>query len=338
MREAIVEQLLERQTVRFDSRWELLHTSFVELVYPKKRARRDYQYLALKLIDRTSPAPNLWLAIANDTVVGQLGLIEVVVNFFGQHVRAAWGVNLIVRPDYLGAGFGGLLELRALRHYPVYLGYGVSDDSERNQRKRGAEVARGPRMGYSTESGSRIFTTSFSIALAGFACRSFGRFVRSWFLRPWPFVSPISLWDDPQQIAQWLVRQDYAQGNGVVHDFEFYRRRLIDPVQAGYKKYVLAAQGKSYLLMDRTRGQVYLVDFHFSSLRSALRLLSWACGAFQIHRAEMPAFVNRTRDVFPFLLTGFLVSPKRQPVFVTGWAGPSIRKFFMTGLDSDATI
>lgn len=334
MSSSVIDRLVQINTVRLNAEWTAAHTIFSELVYPNRPLRRDYNYLAVKLVDRKQPGPNLWLAINGDRVVGQLGLIEVEVCLEGSVMRSAWGVNLVVLPEFLGAGYGGLLELRALLEYPVYLGFGVSEDSARNQAKRGASIAAGPRMAYSVAGDSAAIRKTILTRMTGLLLKVTGYPIIAVTCR---LTREPSVEHEVQVIADWLSTQCTPRANSVRHDFQFYKWRLIDPVKNANRDYRLLYMGDSYVLIDRS-ARSFLADFHFSSVGRGLCLIAWACAKYQINRNPAPVFVNLTRDVFVFLLLGFLVSPKRQPVFINGWKGKPIRRFFMSGLDGDVSI
>jgi hypothetical protein len=273
--------------------------------------------------------------------VGQLGLIEVDIVLNGITKKTVWGVNLVVLPEYLGVGFGGLLELKAIESYENFLGFGVSPDSAKNQLRRKAKVMEGPFIAYGRlwDKSHLIFKSYPRLRIVGSILTKFSSF------HAWAFsgignlfkLNNPNLVTDESEISEELANKGRPEENYVVHDLEFCKWRIKEPVNKNYKKYVLARLSSSYVLVDVAKHN-QIVDFQFRSIFEALRLLLFLRTKYQVHNTQAGVLVNRVKDLFPFFLAGFMTTIRRRQVYINGECVVSTNRFYLTGLDADASI
>lgn len=342
MNNRIIQDLIKKHVVRYSPAWVDSHTAFTNIVYPNAERRRDPDYLRTKLVRReVSTDANLLLAVDQNKVVGQLGLIEVEIILSGVKKKAVWGVNLVVLPEYLGVGFGGLLELKAIESYQNFLGFGVSPDSAKNQIRRKAKIMRGPFVAYGRlwDMNHLIYKSYPQLKIVGWFVKSLSN-VNSWFFLTITHVLKVKgpdLITDEVKISEELSEKEAPAENYVVHDLDFCKWRIVEPVRKNYKKYTLVLLFESYVLVDEAK-QNQIVDFYFDSFFKALRLLFYVRSKYQVHNTQAGVLVNRFKDLLPFFLTGFLTTIRRRRVYINGNCITNSDSFYLTGLDADATI
>jgi hypothetical protein len=115
----------------FSSEHAASHADFVRQSWPTSALRKDPTYLAWKFRSN-SPAEihNLLLAIHENNVVGQLGVIPAQIKIDDQVLSAGWGCNFKVLEAYEGAGYGSLLDIQSLSMNEVTLGASPTKQSE----------------------------------------------------------------------------------------------------------------------------------------------------------------------------------------------------------------
>jgi hypothetical protein len=342
MQRRVIDALKKKHVVQYENVWQDAHSDFIRNVFPLLPKRRDHDYLKIKLVKSDNPdLPNLLLAMDHGRIVGQLGLIAISIRLNSHVVRAVWGCNLVVLPEYEGSGFGGLLELSALDAYPFMLGFGASDLSIRNQLKRKAKVLSGPFVAHARlEDRCHLIYRSYPWVFPLGVLLSIGSAIFSNFIfysNQWLFHKDLQVVDDVPTINQVIARGSSGRDNAVIHDLEFCARRITRPVAHGYKKYRLLKNGGSYILLDCT-GSSRIADFYFESVAKGLTLLSIARKRFDVHKTAAGTMINNRRDLLPFFLHGFLSGGKRKAVYLNGNCLWDIRRFYLTGLDSDISI
>ncbi len=107
------------------------HYEFATKMFGARRKRRNSDYLYWKFSGQEGKEiENLKLAVINDNVVGQLGLIPCRINIDGKVVDSQWACDLMVDPDYRGKGIAVQLYNAAHKQKVITLGSDPSPAAE----------------------------------------------------------------------------------------------------------------------------------------------------------------------------------------------------------------
>jgi hypothetical protein len=129
----------------FSSQHAINHEKFVQAAWPTSSLRKDPSYLAWKYrSDSTLEITNLLLAIHDNQVVGQLGLIPVQVKCNDNVLSARWGCNFKVLETFEGTGYGSLLDIYSMGMSDVTLGASPTKQSEELKVRLGFVKMTGP--------------------------------------------------------------------------------------------------------------------------------------------------------------------------------------------------
>src|SRR5580765_5995818 len=115
-----------------------MHEEFILKVWPAKRRRRVESYNRWKF---RGPAKGnvdgLLLALKENKVVGQLGLLPVKLKNGSKIYNAQWACDLMVDPDYRNLGTGQILFETGLERDVITLGNNPSPRAEKLMLKIG---------------------------------------------------------------------------------------------------------------------------------------------------------------------------------------------------------
>lgn len=109
--------------VPYDAPFAKVHQEFAARNWPTKNRRRSEKYIRWKFRGQTSgPVNGFLLAVSDDEVFGQLGVIPVRLRAGDIDAPAQWACDLMVEPSLRRKGIGSLLFSAAIRRDCVTLG------------------------------------------------------------------------------------------------------------------------------------------------------------------------------------------------------------------------
>lgn len=123
---------------------EQKHIDFASKYWTKSR-RKIPEYIYWKFRgNQGKPLPSFILAIENEKVIGQLGVIPVAINVEGETYKTQWACDLMVDNAYRGAGVAKLLYDFAHQQKTITLGSDPSPAASKSMKKAGYKFMRGP--------------------------------------------------------------------------------------------------------------------------------------------------------------------------------------------------
>ena len=123
----------------FSEKWKNSHTTFAKKHFNNRRKRVNEDYISWKFGGLFPEEPiSLLLAIENDNVIGQLGLVPCKVQMGAETVSAHWACDLMVDLDYRGKGVANLLYKEGLKNKLTF-GSDPSPAADKSMRKAGFE-------------------------------------------------------------------------------------------------------------------------------------------------------------------------------------------------------
>lgn len=129
--------------VPYSKDFEERHIEFASKYWTKRR-RKVPNYIYWKF--RGAPQDKLIsfiLAIHNNKVIGQLGLIPCNINIGGEIYNAQWACDLMVDKDFRGKNIASLLYDYAHKLTPITLGSNPSPAATKSMKKKGYKSLRG---------------------------------------------------------------------------------------------------------------------------------------------------------------------------------------------------
>lgn len=122
------------------------HTTFAEKMWPQKKRRRDPAYNRWKFRGPASgTVDGLLVAVVNDQVVGQLGLIPVTLRIKGKDYPAQWACDLMVDHTFRRKGLGSLLLAAGMARPVITLGSNPNKAAYIVESRLGFKPMQGPR-------------------------------------------------------------------------------------------------------------------------------------------------------------------------------------------------
>jgi GNAT superfamily N-acetyltransferase len=204
-------------TVRpYDESLYEAHARFAARMWPNKRRRREWRYNRWKFRGgERGPVDGLLLAVSGGEVIGQIGLIPVIVDIGGERVRCQWVCDLMVESAYRGKGIASLIFDTARARGMVTLGSNPSPAADVSMRRIGFRRLEGPRIAVLPLDASHVLGWRIPARLA-------------WMTRSLaPIANLVFRWRSRQH----LVEKEIAQAQSafaepfIVHDGEFLRWR-----------------------------------------------------------------------------------------------------------------
>lgn len=329
--------------VHYSPEMEELHREFA-LKYWQKRKRTTPEYIYWKFRGKEGQQLDSFiLAVEENKVVGQLGLIPCSVMVKDENVEAQWVCDLMVDTDYRGSGVAKLLYEYAYTLKPLTLGSDPSPAAAISMKRAGFTSLDGP---------VKFFFPVFlgEIArLKGFNSNLLDKI-------PNPFLLPLKIWKyfgRGEKFQKKLNGEHKTFNNGqpqgnndlrVVHDESFMNWKLTP-----YKDYY---QGLDFFQNDSDSGfslyrgkETYLVtDYSAVRLSNLLDILGRiVCEANANKSRNLKLMANSKREFYTLLLLGFVpFRTKTQIIFYT--SDETLKKkmtgkyFRYTYLDSDENI
>jgi hypothetical protein len=133
--------------VPYSERYREAHQTFAMKMWPRTRRRHEEKYLRWKFRGPINgELEGLLLAVMNDTVAGQLGLIPVKIRVGSQNLNAQWACNLVVDPVARRKGIGSKLYKAATAGNKVSLGSNPTVASDAVATQVGFREIQGPRV------------------------------------------------------------------------------------------------------------------------------------------------------------------------------------------------
>lgn len=129
--------------IPYSKELEEKHIKFASKYWTKRR-RKDPNYIYWKF--RGTPKEKLnsfILAIHNDEVIGQLGIIPCNINLEGEIYNAQWACDLMVDRDFRGKNIASLLYDYAHKLNPITLGSDPSPAASKSMKKKGYKSLKG---------------------------------------------------------------------------------------------------------------------------------------------------------------------------------------------------
>lgn len=132
------------EIVPYSEKFAEVHSAFASKMWPSKKRRREEKYLRWKF---RGPAKGeisgLLLAVFNNVVVGQIGLIPVMVQIANQSFPAQWICDYMVDQS-LGSGTGFFLLKAAMARSVISLGSNPSPSAFGTLIRAGFSIIQGP--------------------------------------------------------------------------------------------------------------------------------------------------------------------------------------------------
>ena len=130
----------------YSDKWVESHAALAAKMWPHKLRRRNEAYIRWKFRGPSKgEVPGFLVAVLEDRVVGQLGLIPVKMWIDGQIVDAQWACDLMVDSDIRQKGIGSLLLAKGMFRDMVTLGSNPSKLADLSMTKLGFKSLIGPR-------------------------------------------------------------------------------------------------------------------------------------------------------------------------------------------------
>jgi len=348
------EQRLERlkkkaqQVIKnFSAETASRHSDFVSVAWPTSISRKDPNYLAWKFrSDSPTEIKNILIAIHNDAVVGQLGLIPVQINTGGKVTDAKWGCNFKVLNTFEGAGYGALLDIQSLRLSDVILGASPTPQSEELKIRLNFKRMEGPfKMAYPIRflpfvdmklHGLPLFLRKMIAGIAGLAFRFWFSFNHINFNDT--HVENGTYRDVIEQIQNYRSTINIPH---IVHDQSFldWRCGHVNPYRT--ETLSLFTSDGSFILYYPSKSYCYLYEYFFKSTGAMKSLLKKVSSiAAEKNCTGVYAYVNYNEQKQQLSKFGFITF--REKIVVYGHSNnPAITfgdKFHLDAYDSDGNI
>ncbi|MBX2955228.1 MAG: hypothetical protein KF846_03665 [Cyclobacteriaceae bacterium] len=323
------------------------HSDFVNKAWPTSASRKDPNYLAWKFrSNSTTEIKNLLLAIHNDTVVGQLGLIPVQINTGKVITDAKWGCNFKVLHTYEGGGYGALLDIQSLGLSDVILGASPTPQSEELKIRLNFKKMEGPfKMVYPLRflpfvemklHGLPLFLKKIIAGIAGLA------------FRIWFFLNHINFNHTPVEngtykdvIEQIQKHRSALKIPHIVHDKSFLDWRCGQVNSYRTETLSLYTSDGSFILYYPSKSYCYLYEYFFKS-NGAMKSLLKEVSKIAAEKKCTGLYTYVNYDELKWQLRKFGFFAFREKVVVYGYTNnPAVTfgdKFHLDAYDSDGNI
>lgn len=249
--------------VHYSPLYETAHKTFAEQLW-SKRKRTTPEYIYWKFRSQPgSETSSFILAVENEKVIGQLGLIPCSIRLEDTTIDAQWACDLMVDKTYRGKGAAGLLYEYALKLKPVTLGSDPSPAASTSMKRAGFISLKGPVK----------FLFPLYIGeitkLKGFSSKLLDKI-------PNPFILILSIWKLFRKNKQFLLvdkpennehlngcPQKSKESISVVHDESFvnWRFKPFKDYYTGIEFY--AGDNNSIYLVNKAK-RLYLITHFFA--------------------------------------------------------------------------
>lgn len=322
---------------------EQAHIAFASRYWTKGR-RKNPAYIYWKF--RGTPGkkmPSFLLALAGDTVIGQLGLVPCDVMIAGMRYDAQWACDLMVDTAYRGKSIAKMLYEEAHRQKSITLGSDPSPAALASMTRAGYEVLKGP--------GKYILPISIGetirIKFPRFPLLNKVKNPFIWYLKRKGKAQSTEIastnWKDCMETIN--AHRQRLNAPYVLHDKAFMQWRA-ESFASYYEAphFIRHQDMKSYMCFKRAGNAFYINEWHAESpgiMAAFLRLLVQEALSLGIHFINVPANSEKEEDMLKQL--GFFRF--RTPTQVIYHCGAlesdplkSFDHFYYTYWDSDEYI
>lgn len=315
------------------------HEVFAAKMWPHKGRRRNGYYNRWKFRAHDDvQCGGLLLARNGENVVGQLGLIPVVIEQDGEFHEAQWACDLMVDSSLRGQGIASSLFSEGMKMKAVTLGSNPSPGAYATMTKMGFALVRGP----------------YQLIRADKPAFVAHAFHHDRYSRIYPLLHRVGRWfSTTYQNDSTILRARYGEDvcyeqlhtkshevsgcASVVHDKQYYQWRCMGLENFNNPGSVWLNTG-GHLIANLDGNTWHISEFAYSTTHDAKALL----GAFLADANDQGvqliySYANSAREALMLARTGF--APLPRPVRIMYYSqvhGMSVpRCFHYNGLDSD---
>ena len=138
---------MKKITIKFyDKEFQKAHSAFAEKMYPNRvfKSSPEYIYWKFKPPRESGRPSNLLLALANEKVIGQVGLIPATLICESTEIATQWIGDIMVDRDFRGSKLSNRLYEEAVKLTPLTLGQSPSPVAWNTLKNFGFESINGP--------------------------------------------------------------------------------------------------------------------------------------------------------------------------------------------------
>ena len=129
--------------VHYSENFEEEHIKFASQYWSKRR-RFTPEYIYWKFRSKKNEDTSFILAVLNNKIIGQLGLVPCKIIFQGEIIDSQWACDLMVAKDQRGKDIAKQLYEFAHQLKPITLGSDPSPAASKSMKKNGYKVLKGP--------------------------------------------------------------------------------------------------------------------------------------------------------------------------------------------------
>lgn len=333
----------EVKIVHYSPRWEKEHIEFARQYWSKKR-RFTPEYIYWKF--RGQPEQELQgfiLAIHNDKVVGQIGMIPCNISIRGKVIEAQWICDLMVDKAMRGSNVAQLLYNHVESNGRIILGSDPSPAARKSLNKNG----------YCFVTGPNVFL--FPISIGGTLS------IKQDFFKVFKFIiNPVYYWlgikrrssikafmnvSSSEEIANHLLVKMNAlnQDNFVIHDSEFisWRCGSFGTYYQGIQFYK-SQSNRSFIMFYEASSCLYVVDLFYETLKELEEIVYFAAYKARSKKLDYLKLMVNTEKEFKDLKKYFVIRMGTRTEIVMKQDQvsnfESLNYFYYTLMDSDENI
>lgn len=253
------------------------HKTFAEKMWPSKKRRSDSAYLRWKFRGKPQgEMPSLLLAVDDQHVVGQLGLIPATLKIGSQALPAQWACDLMVDSGVRQKGIGSMLFAVAMNRDMVTLGSDPSKLADVTMTRMGFRPLVGPykmvmpldlkhTLGWVISEKNKSGIPFISRAL-----QPFWSLIVKWRARQ--VVNGLVPTNLDEIIHRVGIAQSRIEIPYIVHDRDFLTWRFGVVIPAHIQSFVTGSGG--YAICEATPAYFYVYDWHAADAQDASVLIS----------------------------------------------------------------
>jgi len=336
----------ELQIIPYSSKWSEKHTAFAIIYFKGRRKRINPDYIFWKFRgEEQDKTPSFLLAIQDDNVIGQLGLVPCEIRTSQQTYECHWACDLMVDPNFRGGGVAKHLYEKAIQ-MKATLGSDPSPAAAISMKKFGFKDIEGP---------SKLFFPIYLSSISDKKFKSLSAVLKH-------VYNPAVLWlmlkkglsfnkqlENRIEIEQidfdWIYSMRNKKYAYVQHDKDFYEWRM-----SSFKDYQKAGEfyqkkGSYFYSIRTSNTTAFICDFVCNDISTAKILIQNIVLEMSSRKLQELKFLTLDEDLITALKgIGFLKYRSKTDViymskddsFTSEMA--NFEKFAYTYLDSDENI